>query len=101
MGHTPGPWRQSGGWCISALWNESTHTFMRTVATLPSWGYLPFRDNSAEKDANAALIAASPLLLAELESIRDDMALLVREKHIEFYNFERIDAAIAAAKPEE
>ena len=91
MAHTPGPWwydkRTESIGCASGWLGRVQHT----QEADPPFG---------NPDDDGQLMAAAPEMLAELESVRDDMRLLVSERHIEYYNFERIDAVIAKARGE-
>ncbi len=93
MAHTPGPWWVQVVKGIGVGVFGTRGTMGEPVAQV----YSAFSD--VQKD-NATLIAAAPAMLAEPESVRDDLALLVSEGHIESYGLGRIDALIAKARGE-
>ena len=90
--HTPGPWRTNGEGvfrdCIGG------------VAQIAHIGSAAYGDD--EKSSNAALIAAAPDMLAELEDMTDvaEKAIIASGTDSEFaaIRVERARAAIAKAK---
>lgn len=103
MAHTPGPWWNTGLELQSKPypgieiwgWPDCEQEYQVFIAlVLDTQASIPLE----QTQANAHLIAVAPEMLAELESMRDDLALLVGEGHIEAYNFQRVDALIAKAR---
>ena len=91
MAHTKGPWskRRKLNYAIEIYGPDD-----QSICTV-------YPNGRRDVHAIATLIAAAPEMLAELESMRDDLALLVSERvRLEFYDFERIDAVIAKARGE-
>ena len=96
MSYTPGPWKADGPYVSDEHYFYKGHwevDFPDGHSCL-----IPVTDNA---EANARLIAAAPDLYRELCGVREDLALLVREGHIEYYDFTAMDAAIASAKGDE
>ena len=63
VGHTPGPWHQTGGIVAS-------HEGHCAVAAYTGNGNILYAKTLAEREANARLIAAAPDLLAALEAMQ-------------------------------
>ena len=66
-GHTPGPWRESNG--IFAIVDFQNRAI---VLDLAEWM------TASERDANAALIAAAPELLAENKQLREALEIALK-----------------------
>jgi hypothetical protein len=89
--HTPGPW-------------ESDHNFIdakkRTIASIRPKGF--GNDMTAEDNANAALIAAAPELLAALERFVDNFSRFESPEKLKekpgYEMYTQARAAIARAK---
>ncbi len=84
MSHTPGPWR----------YEQATKTIRSVpanywLATMDSW------DGAVNNEANAKLIAAAPKMLAALESLFKECAM-IHSRYGEFCNQKEADAAIKA-----
>jgi hypothetical protein len=87
--HTPGPWK------IHATPESSHQNFTvqqagttKTIATVMPWN---------EDEANAQLLAAAPLLAAELKWARDELSSMANRGMGSHHAIKRLDAALRAA----
>ena len=103
MAHTPGPWQalpateNMSRWMISQV-PPARNTAPFYIASV--YTYEP-KYTQVDAEANATLLATAPEMLTELERVRADLAILVRDQlRLEAYSFERIDALIAKARGE-
>ena len=95
-GPTPGPWHLSQPWAGFANILDANDNLV--VALAMPQTTLGDRDMPAEeKEANARLVAAAPLLLAALKAARRDITELDSQDERQF-SIDRIDAAIASAE---
>lgn len=69
-GHTPGPWKRGG---LERIYDGK----IREICDVRGWGWLQYLPNGAQQqEANAALAAAAPDLLAEVIRLRAEVARL-------------------------
>lgn len=104
--HTPGPWHtdphamaSSSGVDVSVFALTPKHGNPQWIARVYGQGALAVGHN-AERNANAALIAAAPAMLGALESLLRVADALISQSEHDIYceEFSDARAAIAAAR---